>query len=83
MVGHTVHKDLEVTGLTGWKGIAAQIDIALFTEYKDKHNGKAIGLKKLSVDHLNRNIQVGWHSSVEDSLATIDLFKLHKKKILK
>jgi hypothetical protein len=31
IVGHTLHKDLEVTKLTGWKGISKQINIAEFS----------------------------------------------------
>ncbi len=83
LVGHTLHKDLEVCKLTDWKGVQQKVDISDFAEYREKNGAKVVGLKKLAISFLNRNIQNGWHSSVEDSVATMDLFKLNKKKILK
>lgn len=83
LVGHTLHKDLEVTKLTNWKGISQKIDIAEFSSYKEKGGSRIISLKRMALSFLNRNIQSGWHSSVQDAVATIDLFKLNKKKILK
>jgi hypothetical protein len=37
----------------------------------------------MALSFLNKNIQSGWHSSVEDATVTMDLFKLNKKKMLK
>lgn len=83
LVGHTLHKDLEVTKLDKWKGISRKVDIAEFSEYREKNGSKVVSLKRMAISFLNRNIQSGWHSSVEDASATMDLFKLNKKKILK
>lgn len=82
-MGHTLHKDLEVTKLDKWKGISRKVDIAEFSEYREKNGSKVVSLKRMAISFLNRNIQSGWHSSVEDASATMDLFKLNKKKILK
>ena len=34
LVGHTIRKDVEVCGLTNWKGWKALVDIAEFDKYK-------------------------------------------------
>ena len=83
IVGHTLDKDLEVTKLSNWKGISQKINIADFSEYREKGGSKVVSLKRMALSFLNRNIQSGWHSSVEDAVATMDLLKLNKKKILK
>lgn len=77
VVGHTVNKDIEVCGLKEWKGWKALVDIAEFSDFKEK-NGRLISLKNLSLRHLGRSIQEGRHSSVEDATATIDLYKLRR-----
>jgi RNA exonuclease 4 len=82
LVGHTVWKDLEVCGLQNWKGWKTLVDISEFKEFKEK-TGKLISLRNLSLKYLGRSIQEGRHSSVEDSLATIDLFKIRKMEMLK
>lgn len=82
VVGHTIAKDIEVCGLKDWKSWRGLIDIAEFELFKEK-NGKLISLRNLSLKHLGKQIQDGWHSSVEDAQATINLFKIHKKAILK
>lgn len=82
MIGHTVWKDLEVCGLKGWKGMKAVIDISEFTPYQEK-SGKLISLKNLSTRFLGKSIQEGRHSSTEDAQATMSLFLLRKKEILK
>lgn len=58
------------------------VDISEFEAFKEK-NGKLISLKNLTLRHLGRSIQEGRHSSVEDAMATIDLFKIRKMEILK
>lgn len=82
LVGHTIHKDLQVMKMTDWKGVSQKVDIAEFSLYKDKGGSKVVGLKRLTATLLNRNIQAGWHSSVEDAVATMELFRINKKKIL-
>jgi hypothetical protein len=70
-------------GLEKWTGISNKIDVAEFTLYKEKNGKKLTSLKRLSESLLNKNIQKGWHSSVEDAVATMELFKINKKKIMK
>lgn len=82
LVGHTIWKDIEVCGLKQWKGCKAIVDISEYEPFKEK-NGKLISLKNLSARHLGKKIQDGRHSSVEDAEATIALFNLKKKEILK
>lgn len=83
LIGHTIHKDLQVMGLDKWTGISNKIDVAEFSMYKEKNGKKVASLKRLSESLLNKNIQKGWHSSVEDAVATMELFKINKKKIMK
>lgn len=80
IVGHTIHKDLEVMGMSKWKGAKSTVDIAKYTQYKE--GGRLQGLKKLSSVFLGREIQIGKHSSLQDAKATMELFKLRKDKIL-
>ena len=82
VVGHTIRKDIEVCGLKDWKGWKALIDINDYQEFKEK-NGKLISLKNLTSRHLGRSIQEARHSSVEDAVATMDLFLLRRSQILK
>jgi RNA exonuclease 4 len=81
VVGHTVWKDLEVCGLKEWKGWKALVDISEYADFKEK-NGKLISLKNLTSRFLSRSIQEGRHSSVEDCVATMDLYRLRKQQIL-
>jgi hypothetical protein len=55
----------------------------LFSLYREKNGSKVVSLKRMALSFLNKNIQSGWHSSVEDATVTMDLFKLNKKKMLK
>ena len=82
VVGHTVWKDLEVCGLSHWKGYKALIDINDYAEFKET-NGKLVSLKNLAARKLGKQIQDGRHSSVEDAETTLALFNLRKREILK
>jgi|688.fasta_scaffold327896_1 hypothetical protein len=77
VIGHTIDKDLEVCGLKKWTGFKKIIDIADTHPYSPA--GKRISLKKLSYNNLGKVIQEGWHSSVEDANATMQLFLKHKQ----
>ena len=82
VVGHTLWKDLEVCGLKDWKGAKATIDISEFKPYQYP-NGKLISLKQLSSKFLGKSIQDERHSSLEDAVATMQLFTRSKQAILK
>jgi RNA exonuclease 4 len=81
VVGHTTAKDLEICHLKGWKGIRKAIDIADCSAYSP--GGKRLSLKNLALSHLGKGIQEGWHSSLEDAKATMQLFLKNKHLILK
>ncbi len=69
-------------GLKEWKGCKAVVDISEFNEFQEK-SGKLISLKNLSLKYLGKKIQDGRHSSTEDAQATMSLFLLKKKEMLK
>lgn len=81
VIGHTVDKDLSVCGLKEWTGFKKVIDIADAHAYSP--GGKRLALKRLAFNHLGKVIQEGWHSSVEDAQATMQLFLKNKQEILK
>lgn len=67
-------------GLNGWFGFKGVIDINKFSQFQE--NGKLQGLKRLAFVFLEKNIQSGAHSSLQDAKTTMELFKLKKDKIL-
>ena len=81
VVGHTVKKDIEVCKLSSWKGFKGVIDISQSSAFSEK--GKKTSLKNLSMKFLGKEIQEGWHSSVEDAQVAMELFQKRKKLILK
>jgi inhibitor of KinA sporulation pathway (predicted exonuclease) len=54
-------------------------DTSLYAPFRNKV-GKASKLKNLALEHLAMNIQEGHHSSVDDAIAAMKLFQLHKKE---
>lgn len=76
LVGHAVENDLKALQLTRPRN--SVVDTALFNEYREMANGKAPSLRRLCSALFQVNIQRGAHSSVEDALATMALFRLHQ-----
>lgn len=66
--------------MVGWFGFKGVIDINKFSQFQE--NGKLQSLKKLAFVFLEKNIQTGTHSSLQDAKVTMELFKLKKEKIL-
>ena len=71
IVGHAVHHDL--------KALKLEIDESKLRDtqslYSKEYGIGSISLQKLCFQTLGRMIQVGHHSSVEDAIATIEVFK--------
>lgn len=80
VVGHTLWKDLEVMGMSNWSGFKGLIDISKYSQYQE--GGKLQSLKRLAAVFLEKDIQLGTHSSLQDAKATMSLFLLRKQKIL-
>merc|ERR1712227_43742 len=85
IVGHTINYDLESMGLTTNKPI---VDISMLSEVKALYEEKMeikvegrVGLKRLTLVLLSRLIQdsKSGNCSVEDSIATMEIFQLVKK----
>lgn len=82
VVGHTTRSDLKVMEMESWAGFKTVIDISRSRVYRDELN-RIQGLKKLAAKHLSHSIQKSSHCSVEDAIATMRLFLLHKTAILR
>jgi RNA exonuclease 4 len=77
VVGHSVHKDLSVLGISHpWSAIR---DSAALVKFKRAEDGSTPSLKELSSRILGVDIQMGEHSSVEDARASMLLFR-HEKE---
>lgn len=55
VIGHTLFKDLQVCGLTNWKGFKGKVDIAESSIYM--LGKKKISLKNLTYSKLGETIQ--------------------------
>ena len=77
LVGHTLEKDFEVMDFKpDFRFVRDISEFKLFMDGKFKSS-----LKNLSEKYLKIKIQGGTHSSVEDSRATLELYKLYKREI--
>ena len=72
VVGHAVYHDLQALKIELPKDRIRDTQ----TLYSEMHGIGSISLQKLCFQSLGRMIQVGHHSSVEDALATIEIFKI-------
>jgi RNA exonuclease 4 len=75
LVGHSIQNDLSVLQLHH-NDIR---DTSQLPEYKQLNGGQKPSLKFLSENVLNKKIQSGEHSSVEDAAATMELYKAKKQ----
>ena len=67
-------------GMSKWNGFKSLIDINKYSQYQE--SGKLQSLKRLASVFLEKEIQTGTHSSLQDAKATMKLFVLRKQKIL-
>lgn len=81
LVGHSIHNDFQVLDIGHPPSLT--IDLAsqsLRSMFKTLPNSThKYGLKSLAYNHLHRVIQKGTHCSVEDSQASMDVFKCVEK----
>ncbi|MCH0628639.1 hypothetical protein JNB11_01440 [Kocuria palustris] len=77
LVGHSIHNDLKVLGISMSKQFIR--DTATLAEYRAHSGGKPPSLKKLAQIYFNIEIQHGSHSSVEDAQMAMLLFRIRKK----
>lgn len=78
LVGHALKHDLNVLFLSHprryWR------DTSKYKPFRQISKGNTPSLKKLALELLGREIQVGEHSSVEDARAAMQLYMLYKNK---
>lgn len=75
LVGHSIKNDLDVLKIHH----DDVRDTAQLPSYKAMNGGQKPSLKFLSENVLNKEIQRGEHSSVEDAAATMELYKAKKR----
>ncbi|KJE89060.1 hypothetical protein CAOG_08430 [Capsaspora owczarzaki ATCC 30864] len=73
LVAHAASNDLQAMLLSHPKHDL--IDTSLFRPFKQYSKGRTPGLKRLAMELLDVNIQIGEHSSVEDARATMAIFR--------
>ncbi|EER08591.1 RNA exonuclease, putative [Perkinsus marinus ATCC 50983] len=79
VVGHAIHHDLDILDLTGKIDPILIRDTSTYPGLRPENlTTKVPSLKKLTELHLDRKIQTGTHSSVEDARCTLMLYKLKK-----
>lgn len=71
IVGHAVHHDLNALKIKVSEDKLRDTQVL----YSETFGVSSISLQKLCFEVLGRMIQVGHHSSVEDAIATIEIFK--------
>ncbi|KAF4664537.1 hypothetical protein FOL47_005083 [Perkinsus chesapeaki] len=81
VVGHAIHHDIEILELEGKIDPLLIRDTSTYPGLRPEGlTTKVPSLKKLTEIHLDRKIQTGAHSSVEDARCTLMLYKLKKNE---
>lgn len=75
LIGHALKNDLKVLFLTHPR--QAIRDTSKFKKFRE---GRTPSLKKLAMKYLGVSIQEGEHSSVQDALAAMQLYRMFKKE---
>lgn len=78
LVGHALKHDLDVLYLSHPRKHLR--DTSRFKTFRQLSRGNTPSLKKLACELLDRQIQTGEHSSVEDARAAMQLYALYKNK---
>ncbi|XP_053990756.1 RNA exonuclease 4 isoform X2 [Hylaeus anthracinus] len=78
LVGHALKHDLDVLYLSHPRKHLR--DTSRFKIFRQLSKGNTPSLKKLALELLGREIQIGEHSSVEDARAAMHLYVLYRNK---
>ncbi|MES1904671.1 MAG: REX4, RNA exonuclease 4, partial [Paramarteilia canceri] len=78
LVGHDISNDLRILNLKHPSHLTR--DTSQYEKFKNLNNGSKPSLKFLTSELLDREIQNGPHSSIEDAKATINLYSLVKEE---
>lgn len=76
VIGHDVKHDFEVLGFSHPKHMIR--DTAKYKPFKDLSKGNTPSLKKLAKEILGLTVQAGVHSSVDDAITTLKLYRTHR-----
>ena len=80
LIGHSIHNDFLALNYEHPKNLIR--DTSKFKRFRNNHN-QSYSLKYLSEVYLNKTIQTSTHDSVEDSRATLCLYKMFEEEIEK
>lgn len=78
LVGHALKHDLDVLYLSHPRRYLR--DTSRYKPFRQLSKGSTPSLKKLALELLGKEIQVGEHNSVEDARAAMQLYMLYKNK---
>jgi len=76
VIGHDVKHDFEVLGFSHPKHMIR--DTAKYKPFKELSKGNTPSLKKLAKEVLGLTVQEGVHSSVDDAITTLKLYRTHR-----
>lgn len=76
VIGHDVKHDFDVLGFSHPKHMIR--DTAKYKPFKELSKGNTPSLKKLAKEVLGLTVQGGVHSSVDDALTTLKLYRTHR-----
>lgn len=78
LVGHALHHDLQVLNLKHPKHMIR--DTSLYKPFRKISGGKTPSLKLLAKEVLNKSIQIGEHSSIEDAFTAMQIYLRYQEK---
>ncbi|XP_026471040.1 RNA exonuclease 4-like [Ctenocephalides felis] len=78
LIGHGLYFDFKVLKLRHPKHMIR--DTALYKPFRKFTGGKTPSLKLLAKEILNKQIQTGEHSSIEDACAAMQIYLLHEEE---
>lgn len=78
LIGHALNHDLDVLYLSHPRKYLR--DTSRFKTFKQISKGNTPSLKKLALELLGKEIQIGEHNSVEDARTAMQLYALYKNK---
>lgn len=78
IIGHALKNDLQALMLDHPKPLLR--DTSLYKPFRNPVTKRPRSLKDLALEHLKKVIQKGEHSSIEDAICALELFKLFKSE---
>ncbi|RPA88094.1 ribonuclease H-like protein, partial [Ascobolus immersus RN42] len=83
IVGHALDNDLVALNIKNEIPVSQTRDTSRLGTVLEKYgwSSKILGLKKMTEDELGRVIQTGFHDSVVDARATMEIYRKYEKEL--